>query len=167
MGDDHDGLTGSVAGHKSVDAGFLIHHIEFRHRDTTGNSHFLNDVAQFALVTVAGIGVNGPGANHFGDPVATSRQINPAEQGTQNNQGNNRNGGQQAMIGEQPVVERKTGGFTTGYKITHKADGKRDKRDRRQEKKNQQSGVAPGVGLALKETGMSHDSGPQKATFGA
>ncbi len=65
------------------------------------------------------------------------------------------------------MVERKTGGFTTGYKITHKADGKRDKRDRRQEKKNQQNGVAPGVGLALKETGVSHASGPQKATFGA
>ena len=65
------------------------------------------------------------------------------------------------------MVEGKTGGFATGYEITHKADGERYKRDRRQEKEYQQTGVAPGMSLALKKAGMSHASGPQKATFGA
>jgi hypothetical protein len=71
------------------------------------------------------------------------------------------------MVGKQPVMECKTGGFGAGYEITHQADGECNKRNRRQEKENQQTGVAPGMGLALKETGMSHASGPQKATFGA
>lgn len=41
-----------------------------------------------------------------------------------------------------------------------------DQPHRREKQEHQQAGVAPGTGLALEKTGMSHVSEPQKATFG-
>jgi len=45
MGDHHNRLSGAVAGYKGVDAGFLVHHVEFRHRHAAGDGHFLNNIA--------------------------------------------------------------------------------------------------------------------------
>ena len=63
-------------------------------------------------------------------------------------------------------MEGLSGGFTAGDKITHQAHRESDQHYRSEEQKYQQAGVAPGGGLALEKTRMSHVSEPQKATLG-
>ncbi len=167
MGNHHHRLTGAVTGDKGVDAGFLIHHVQGRDGDAAGDRHFLDDVAQFALVGVAGIRVDFPGSDHLRHPFTTTGQVHPAHQRPATDQQHDSRGGQESMLAEQPVVEGLPGAFAAGDKLPDHAHRQGNQCDGHQEQGNQYRSVAPGTGLALEETGMSHESLLQKATLGA
>lgn len=80
MGDHHHSGAGRVSRDKCVDAGLVIHDVEFRHGHghATGNGHFLYDIAQFAFIAVAGVWVNRPCTHHFGNAASTSCKVYPA-----------------------------------------------------------------------------------------
>ena len=90
MGHHHDRLAGRIAGHKGVDAGFMIHHVKIGHTDAAGDGHFFHDIAKPTLVGVPGGGVNRTGADHFCNTLATARQVRPADQRANTDQGNDR-----------------------------------------------------------------------------
>jgi len=78
----------------------MVHHVELRYRNTTGNRHFLDDIAQFAFFRVAGVRINSPGTNHSRHARAASGEVHPAYQGAEANQRDHRTGGCQAMAGQ-------------------------------------------------------------------
>ena len=152
----HHRLARCVAGNKGVDAGFLIHDIKLGNRHATGDGHFLDNIAQFALVGVTGIRIDGACAHHFGNSATAAGQVNPAQQRAEHDKANHGCGRQQPVARQQPVVKGEPGAFTTGHQVAHQANSQGNQRNGGQEQKHQQAGVAPGVGLALEKTGMSH-----------
>ena len=64
-----------MAGGERVDARFVVHHIDRRHRNAGGQCHFLEDVQQTAFGQIGGLRIDDAPAKHQGDMLAAGRKL--------------------------------------------------------------------------------------------
>ncbi|MPN47292.1 hypothetical protein SDC9_194894 [bioreactor metagenome] len=63
-----------MAGRKSVDAFFVVEHINLGDRHAGGDGHLLDHVTQLALIGMGRVGIEEPSAERFGDGTAALGQ---------------------------------------------------------------------------------------------